>query len=142
VAERRKAARITAWACSTHITVGCESPTWRWVQQEITLDEAHRLIEAPLVVVHADQFESPSLFRGTSDAIETGWFVYALGLIEDDAQDAVDQAMEALRADIAAGNVAKGTHRHWTPRNPLEPAVEAELRACRESVLRELERGA
>lgn len=91
-------------------------------------------------MVIADRFESPRQPSGTRGTIETGWLVSAIGIIEDDAERAARQAVEDLRADIRAGNIAKGAHQQWMPRNPLEPPVEAQLRAYREQVLRKLER--
>lgn len=109
-------------------------------QPRVTVDEAHKLIEGPYVVVDADRFQSPSWFRNGRDVIETGWSIYALGLIEDEAYGAIERAVEALQADIDAGNIKRGAHRQYVPRNPLEAPEERELRAYREQVLKELER--
>ena len=141
--KRKSPPTATVYGCSTNISLRSQYPeTWHFEQHQVTVDEAHKLIEAPYVVVNADRFGSASLFRNSRDVVETGWSVYALGLIEDEAMDAAEQAIEALQADIDAGNIKRGAHRQWIPRNPLEAAGEAELRAYREKVLRDLERAA
>jgi len=138
---RRTPVTVEVFGCSTTVSLYDmdDSETWTFTRVAVTVDEAHTLVERPYVLIQADRFESPSWFRRSGDAIEIGWSVYALGLIEDDAEDAARQAVEALRADIRAGNIAKGAHRAWVPRDPLEPPVEAELRAYRAQVLRESE---
>jgi hypothetical protein len=132
---------ITVPGCSTYIRLHEESRTWEWREHLVTLDEAHQLIEAPYVVVNADRFGSPSMFRSSRDWVETGWSIYALALIEDEAYAAAERAVEALRADIEAGNIRKGAHTQRVARNPLEAPVEGELRAYRERVLREMSAG-
>lgn len=131
---------VTVFGCSTSIGLRSYYPeTWHFEHHRVTVDEAYKLIEAPYVVVNADRFGSPSMFRNGRDVVETGWTVYALALIEDEAMNAAEQAVEALQADIDAGNIARGSHKQWVPRNPLEPTEERELRAFREQKLRELE---
>jgi hypothetical protein len=136
--EPRRA--FPVFGCSTRLDLydPGASGTWWWTQHSATVGEAHTLAERPCVVVIADRFESPTGFRSTRGTSETGWLISAIGIIEDDAERAARSAVEELRADIAAGNIAKGAHQQWVPRNPLEPPVEAQLRAYRERVLREL----
>ncbi len=138
--KRKAAAVITVHSMSTRVRLGDERRSWEWREQPVTVDQARQLVDAPYVVVEADRFESPSMFRNTRDWIETGWVVYVLALIEDEAYEAAERAVAALRADIDAGNIRKGAHRQYVPRNPLEDPAERELRAYRERVLRELER--
>jgi hypothetical protein len=121
---------VTVHSLCTYVRLDDECRSWEWREQPVTVDEAHALVDAPYVVVDADRFESPSMFRNSRDWIETGWVVYALALIEHEAHE----------ADIAAGNVKKGAHRQYVPRNPLEAPEEGELRAYRERVLQELQR--
>jgi hypothetical protein len=136
--KRREPPRLTVCEYSAFLTLGCQYPPFEMAWRQVTLDQAHVLIEAPYVVVTANQ-GARRQWTGSPEMIETGWLVIALGLIEDDAMNAFDDATEALRADIDTGNIAWGTHKQWIPRNPLEPPVEAELRAYRERVLRDLE---
>ena len=137
---RKASPTVTVFGCSTSISLRSQHQgAWFFEQHQVSVDEAHKLVEAPYVVVNADRFESPSLFRNTRDVVEAGWSVYALGLIEDEAYAAAESAVEALQADIDSGNIKRGAHRQWIPRNPLEASGEAELRAYREKVLRGLE---
>lgn len=129
---------VTVHSLSTSVRLGAEIRSWEFLDQPVTVDQAHQLIEAPYVVVDADRFESPSMFRNPRDWIETGWTVYVLALIEDEAYEAAERAVEALRADIAAGNILNGSHRQYVPRNPLEAPEESVLRAYREQVLQQL----
>lgn len=121
----------------TTVRLGNEYRSWEVRDQHVTVDQAHQLIEAPYVVVDADRFQSPSMFYNPRDWIETGWTVYVLALIEHEAYEAAEKAVEALQADIDAGNIRKGSHKQYVPRNPLEAPAEGELRAYREKVLRE-----
>lgn len=100
-------------------------------------EQAHTLLDTgPLVDIRAVATDS----RWGRTPLESRWAVTVLAFHEDDALEAMDGALDQLRADLRAGRVQPGTHtgRPW-PRNPLEPAAEALLRQFREGVLRELE---
>lgn len=110
----------------------------------VDVDRAHVLLDAVAITdVRAVSVVS-NYRRGLLDTVELAcreesWLITVLGYTEDDAADAMDGALASLREDIDAGRVEQGAHPgRPIPKDPLEPPVEALLRAYRERVLRGL----
>jgi hypothetical protein len=135
---------VTVYGCSASISLRSQIPLgYHCSEYQVMPDEAHQLVARPYVAVTVVAVGAPpwGTLRVPMErvVVETSWSVHALGLVENEAYDAVEQALETLQADIAAGNIRKGTHGGRMARNPLEDPAERELRAYREQGLRELE---
>lgn len=72
---------------------------------------AHVVAEAPYVTVAADRWDAAGW--------ERGWTICVTAFIEAEACDAMDTALDALRADIKVGKVERGSHRGRLERDPL-----------------------
>lgn len=107
-------------------------------------DQAHVLLDAggSIAEVYATTVGTSPWTQPPHEARETRWFITALGLDEQDAAEAVDRALTALRKDVEAGRVRPGTHPGLFSRrrNVLESSAEMLLGAYREEFLRDAER--
>lgn len=113
----------------------------------VDLDRAHALLDVVTITdVRAVSIVETREWDRASESIrrvscEDAWSVSVLGYTQDDAAEAMDALLEALRDDIHAGRVERGMHPgRPVPRDPLEPPVEALLREYREKVLCDLGR--
>lgn len=110
----------------------------------VDVDRAHRLLDLVAVTDVRAVSVVGNYRRGLLGAVEfasreESWLITVLGCTEDDAADAMDGALSSLREDIGAGRIGQGAHPgRPIPKDPLEPPVEALLRAYRERVLRGL----
>lgn len=101
----------------------------------VDVDRAHVVSERPFVHVAAYSWgQYPGLWP-----VEDSWVVEVVAFIPDEAMIALDEALQLLDADIAAGRVVRGTHNAPVEQDPFGRR-ETELDAFRKAKIWEMER--
>ncbi|WP_143765248.1 hypothetical protein [Catenulispora acidiphila] len=100
----------------------------------LDVDQAHVVSERPYVSVTAYSWR----LWPERQPVEDSWFIEVVAFIPEEAMSALDEALQRLDADIAAGRVVRGTHDALVEKDPFGRR-EAELELFHRAKIRELQ---